>query len=308
MTDQLLTTGVSQRLDGVLLDEPPAVPLDSDDPATEALVEVLARHERKPHGPAKILDMAQVPAVLEWTAANTPVPEPAVLKVALSFYAALRCCEIAGLTWADVTDANGAISTVIRVRESKYRKYREVPMHPCIRWLLGPFRQRFPEAEHLAICKANGKPQNRNALKVWFGVLYRRMNLQGCSSHSGRRSLITFLANNHGRLGMSLLDVARFAGHEDVSTTQAYIQPSEQLHRLIESVPWLPPRGATAQGTPSVPFPVAASGAPRATPVPPFAMALFPTGAVEQPSSPPLWVDDPLRTFASGAWDFGRQA
>jgi integrase/recombinase XerD len=306
MATQIFAAGASQRLDGRFLGERPAIPLDVDDPATDAMNNVLSRYERKPHGPAKILDMAQVPAVLEWTAANTRVPEPAVLKVALSVYEGLRCCEIAGLTWADVTDANGAISPVIRVRESKYRKYREVPMHPCVRWLLGPFRQRFPDAERLAICKANGKPQNRNALKVWFGVLYRRMGLE-CSSHSGRRSLITFLANNHGRLGMSLLDVARIAGHEDVGTTQAYIQPSEQLHRLIESVPWLPPRGATMQGNPSVPLSVAGFGASRATGLPPFAMALFPTGALDQPSTPPLWVDDPLRTFASGAWDFGRQ-
>jgi integrase len=159
-------------------------------------------------------------------------------------------------------------------------------MHECTRWTLGEFRRRFPDAKSLAICKANGTPQNAAAVKVWFGLVYRRMGLEGCSSHTGRRSLITFLANNHGRLGMSLVDVQRIAGHEDLTSTEKYIQPSANLHRLIEMVPWLPPRGA---------IPQAASQA--------FVPPIF-----EEQPRPPVRVDDPLRSFASGAWGAWRSA
>jgi site-specific recombinase XerC len=234
----------SRRLDGSPIEPSLAAGVTREEAHVPPAEPPMAGNDwrRGPHGRAKIIDMSDVPALLRWAELHEQVPEAAVVKLSLAFYAGLRACEVSRLRWHDVTDSLGRIgrTLVVPPRVAKGGRPREVPIHPCLRWALGQFHERFPEIEHLALCKPNLKPQNPNNVKVWFHRLFRRMGLKGCSSHSGRRSLITFLANNHGQLGMSLRDVQLIAGHASLDTTQAYIEPSRDLHRLIESVPWLP--------------------------------------------------------------------
>ena len=55
--------------------------------------------------------------------------------------------------------------------------------------------------------------------------------MNGASSHSGRRTFITRLANK----GVSVRQLAALAGHVNISTTQKYIDVnSEQLARAVE--------------------------------------------------------------------------
>lgn len=235
---------VSRRLDGKSLDR------HNRQGATDRRKPL--RKERKPLrgraiGKAKVLPMEQVPGLIGWLECLGPEKEAAQLVFGLSFYAGLRVAEIAGLTWRDVTDHLGNISEVIRIPPaiSKYNKGRDVPMHPCIAGLLTIFGHRYPEAKRFAI-NGRGQPRNAGTLAVWFYRVYQQMGLEGCSSHSGRRSLITYLANNHGQLGMSIKDVQLIAGHARLETTEAYIEPSTGLHRLVNSVPWAP-RGLELQ-------------------------------------------------------------
>lgn len=196
-----------------------------------------------PNGQAKILPMDQVPALFTWLDQNLARREAVVAKLmfSLSFYAALRACEMARLTWREVTDCNGNIDTWIHVTRSvaKKKRPREIWLHPRIRQELKEWRRCFPMAQHLAL-GADDQPRSTNALTVWFHRTYQRMGLSDCSSHSGRRSLITYLANNCGREGMSLRDVQIIAGHASIATTEAYIHPSPNPGLLIKSVPWRP--------------------------------------------------------------------
>lgn len=227
---------VSRRLDGRPLSDASGIealdaPEDSSKPR--------GRRGAGQNGQAKILPMEQVPALFVWLERLRAEKHAAQLVFGFSFYGGLRAGEIAGLTWRDVTDCHGQIDKVIHVPPAiaKYHKGRDVPMHPCIAALLVAFRRKHPLAEYFAL-NSQAQPRNENALTVWFHRIYRRMGLPDCSSHSGRRSLITFLANNHGRLGMSLHDVQLIAGHANLSSTERYIEPSADLHRLITSVPW----------------------------------------------------------------------
>ena len=55
--------------------------------------------------------------------------------------------------------------------------------------------------------------------------------INGASSHSGRRTFITRLANK----GVSVRQLAALAGHANISTTQRYIDVnSEQLANAVE--------------------------------------------------------------------------
>lgn len=68
-----------------------------------------------------------------------------------------------------------------------------------------------------------------NLFTAWF----RRIGLQGCSSHSGRRTFITNAARKISTVGGSLRDVQVLAGHKALSTTQRYIEADAAAQKRV---------------------------------------------------------------------------
>jgi integrase/recombinase XerD len=191
-------------------------------------------------GRARTLNLDQLERVLAYIDKHSSCPESDRLKMELSFHAGLRACEIAGLRLRDVTDAEGAISNEIHVREeiSKGRRERSVPMHPRIKAALEAFRQRYPYLDSFAVSHRGRAPriQSTNALTVWFHSIFKQAGFEGCSSHSGRRTFITQLARRSNHFNGSLRDVQIAAGHARLDTTAAYIDPGETLAEMIHSL------------------------------------------------------------------------
>jgi len=75
--------------------------------------------------------------------------------------------------------------------------------------------------------KRNSNGYNANTLTQFFHYLYKRAGVFGASSHSGRRTFITKLANQ----GVSVRVLASLAGHRNISTTQAYIDVNDDMKR-----------------------------------------------------------------------------
>jgi integrase len=72
---------------------------------------------------------------------------------------------------------------------------------------------------------------------IWFSRAYTALGLDGCSSHSGRRTFITRAARLVHKAGGSLRDVQLLAGHRSIQTTQRYIDgDSEAQRRLISLI------------------------------------------------------------------------
>jgi len=70
-----------------------------------------------------------------------------------------------------------------------------------------------------------------------FQSWYRRLGLIGCSSHSGRRTMITNAAKKVSVAGGSLRDVQLLAGHKSLQTTQRYIEyDTEAQRRLVNLI------------------------------------------------------------------------
>jgi integrase len=67
----------------------------------------------------------------------------------------------------------------------------------------------------------------------WFRQLYRELGLNGCSSHSGRRTFITNAARLVFKAGGSLRDVQQLVGHRSIEQTQAYIDGSARAKRRL---------------------------------------------------------------------------
>jgi integrase/recombinase XerD len=65
--------------------------------------------------------------------------------------------------------------------------------------------------------------------------LYCDAGLPGASSHSGRRTLITRLAER----GVDLKAISAIAGHASVRTTAMYVENNPaRLSRILQDVPW----------------------------------------------------------------------
>ena len=72
-----------------------------------------------------------------------------------------------------------------------------------------------------------------NSLAQTFALLYEGAGLEGASSHSGRRTFLTNLANK----GTAIHILKMLAGHRSISTTAAYLYSSpSQLKAAVELV------------------------------------------------------------------------
>jgi integrase/recombinase XerD len=72
-----------------------------------------------------------------------------------------------------------------------------------------------------------------NSLAQTFALLYKSADIEGASSHSGRRTFLTSLANR----GTAIHILKTLAGHRSISTTAAYLYSSpSQLKAAVELV------------------------------------------------------------------------
>lgn len=186
---------------------------------------------------ARVLEDDHIERVFEHIRTTSNSPASDELKFAFSVFAGLRACEIAGMTLEAVVDADGRIGRHIIVSRQSAKGGREriIPMHPRIRDALVRFREAHPAIRNLSFSARRGhvRHQNASAIKSWFLLLYQQVGLQGCSSHSGRRTFITRLARLANLHGNSLHDVQLLAGHARLQTTAHYIDPSDNLAGLV---------------------------------------------------------------------------
>jgi integrase len=183
---------------------------------------------------AKILSQQQVLAALRHVR-HSRYPERDRVMILLSVKAGLRAGEIAKLTWPMLLTADGRIADRIELHDSaaKKRSGRTIPLHPELRRGLQQLR-RQTGADGAVIQSERGSAGMRPGSVVnWFRRLYSELGLNGCSSHSGRRTFITSAARLVFKAGGSLRDVQQLAGHRSIDQTQGYIDASARAKRRL---------------------------------------------------------------------------
>jgi integrase len=185
---------------------------------------------------AKILSPADVADLLTF-AECTRHPIRNRLIVLLSAKAGLRAGEIANLTWDMVVDASGRVGNVIELRDHAAKKGsgRLIPMHPDLVGALLAWRKVSAWSDHV-VQSERGGPMTALSIVVWFNRAYQYLGLDGCSSHSGRRTFITRAARLVHHAGGSLRDVQLLAGHRSIQTTQRYIDGDSDAQRKLVSM------------------------------------------------------------------------
>jgi integrase/recombinase XerD len=186
---------------------------------------------------AKLLTDQQIETLLVY-ASTTRNPIRNRLIVLLSVKAGLRANEIANLTWEMVVDPTGEVGWVLELhdRVAKNKSGRRIPLHPDLRATLALWQRDSRTTAGPVIASERGLRMTAVSVVNWFATAFRATGLEGCSSHSGRRTFITRAARVAHRAGASLRDVQLLAGHRSIQTTQRYIDGDTEAQRKLVSL------------------------------------------------------------------------
>ena len=175
---------------------------------------------------AKTLTAAELRQVLGFIATSNKHAARNRAMLLLTHWAGLRVGEVAALTISDVVNTDCTIKEEVRLlpQQTKGKHARTVYLGSKIRREL---------AQYVATVNTTDKnkplfyTQKRsgftaNTLTQHFFHLYRAAGIEGASSHSGRRSYLTGLADK----GISIHILKSLAGHRNIATTAAYLYSS----------------------------------------------------------------------------------
>jgi integrase/recombinase XerD len=162
----------------------------------------------------------------------------------LTHWAGLRIGEVAALRWMDVVMPSGQIKDEIRLlsRMTKNQTARTVYVSQRLKEELKRYSNQARCIERtypfFASQKSSLKGFSANSLAQTFAQIYKSAGIEGASSHSGRRTFLTSLANK----GTAIHILKTLAGHQSITTTAAYLYSSPaQLRAAVElALPCLP--------------------------------------------------------------------
>ena len=187
---------------------------------------------------AKTLSKDELERVLDYIDCNRyALRNRAMMQ--LTHLAGLRIGEVACLSWSDVTDYAGKIREEIRLFPAMIKG-----RHARTMFVSSKLRDELQAHADSARCIDRSYPFfasqksikscfSANSLAQTFALIYDATGVEGASSHSGRRSFLTTLANK----GTPIHILKTLAGHRSISTTAAYLYSSPaQLRAAVELV------------------------------------------------------------------------
>jgi integrase/recombinase XerD len=155
----------------------------------------------------------------------------------LTHWAGLRIGEVACLRWSDMMNLDGTVKDEVRLLPdmTKGRHSRTVFVNIKLREELQAYAAQAKCVDRsypfFASQKSIKSGFSANSLAQTFALLYEGAGIEGASSHSGRRTFLTTLANK----GTAIHILKTLAGHRSISTTAAYLYSSpSQLKAAVE--------------------------------------------------------------------------
>ena len=113
---------------------------------------------------------------------------------------------------------------------------RTIPLHPDLQAALVTLqteRGDMATPDRPILFSERGGGLSPATMRLWFHRLYTSLKMDGCSSHSGRRTFITRAARKVSQVGGSLRDVQELAGHTSLAITQRYIEGDTEAKRKL---------------------------------------------------------------------------
>lgn len=161
--------------------------------------------------------------------------------VLMTYLAGMRISEVSATKVENVLAADGTIKQEIALKadQTKGKRGRVVVLSEKLRKeLLAYLQDRFATKQLIAVTSTDAmkKPlfstQKRegfsaNTACAHFGMLYKAAGLDGCSSHSGRRSFLTALSAK----AVPVRVMMDLAGHRSAQTTLRYCDVTVDMKR-----------------------------------------------------------------------------
>lgn len=159
----------------------------------------------------------------------------------LTHWAGMRVGEVSSLKTMDVLADDGTIrnEVLLKADQTKGHEARVVLLNEKMRNQIAHYlKHRYKTTNLAAVAYAASidKPLfytqksigfSSASLTQYFFHLYRDAGFINASSHSGRRTFITNLANK----GVGVRVLMSLAGHKNISTTQHYIDVNDEMKR-----------------------------------------------------------------------------
>ena len=181
---------------------------------------------------AKVLNNMEIRRVLDYVATRKHSARNRAL-VMMMFNTGMRVSEVASLRIKDVVDTEGNIKNEILLlaENTKTNEARTVFVNEKLRKELQQYSKLLTcdntNAKFFYSQKRDSDGFTANTLTQHFHYLYKRVGLDGCSSHSARRTFITTLANK----GIGVRVIMGLSGHKALSSVQCYIDCNSELMR-----------------------------------------------------------------------------
>lgn len=181
---------------------------------------------------AKVLSSTEIRRVLDYVATRKHSLRNRALVLTM-FNTGMRVSEVASLRIKDVVDSEGNIKNEIRLaaENTKTNEARTVFVNERLRKELQQYASILTKAnaneKFFYSQKRDSDGFTANTLTQHFHYLYKRVGLDGASSHSSRRTFITTLANK----GVGVRVIMGLSGHKALSSVQCYIDCNSELMR-----------------------------------------------------------------------------
>lgn len=181
---------------------------------------------------AKVLSSSEIRRVLDYCATRKHSARNRAL-VMMMFNTGMRVSEVASLRIKDVVDGEGNIKNEIRLlaENTKTNEARTVfindKLHKELQQYAKLLTSNDTNNKFFYSQKRDSDGFTANTLTQHFHYLYKRVGIDGASSHSSRRTFITTLANK----GIGVRVIMGLSGHKALSSVQCYIDCNSELMR-----------------------------------------------------------------------------
>lgn len=193
-------------------------------------------------GRAAVLTASQVRQVFKVARSRGRHAARAEAVLAVSMGLGLRAKELAALKWSDFYQGENNVLRVTVHLAAAYTKGgrpRDVFLSsPALRGVLKRYCATrmvsgTPRAHAPLFPSQKAGPMTASSMARFLKTLYAEAGIVGASSHSGRRTLITRLAER----GVDLKAIAQIAGHTSIRTTAVYVESNPtRLARILQDV------------------------------------------------------------------------
>ena len=179
---------------------------------------------------AKTLTQAELDQVLRYVSTKRYAKRDRCL-ILTSFWSGMRVGEIAQLKMGDVVNEDGTIKSEIRLsaQQTKGNAARVVFIPQKLKEEIFDYlTTRHATLSHIPLFHTDDRLGfTPNSLCQWFFWTYKRAGINGASSHSGRKTFLTSLANK----GISIHILASLAGHKSIAVTHKYLIANDEMKR-----------------------------------------------------------------------------